>query len=69
MLTSMNLAYPYHQVIGFYMERAGFAGDEIERFRRLGLKFDFYLAHAIIEKNFDQRWRVYFPKNLTLPEI
>ena len=32
---------PYHQAIGFYMERAGFDDSTCDKLRRLGLKFDF----------------------------
>jgi AbiEi antitoxin C-terminal domain len=44
-LNRLDYVYPYHQAIGFYMERAGFDTPACEKLRRLGLRFDFYLSH------------------------
>ena len=61
-LKKLSYAYPYHQVIGFYMQRAGYALPSLEHLRRLGLQFDFYLAYGMKAKQFDQEWRLYVPK-------
>jgi predicted transcriptional regulator of viral defense system len=61
-LRKLKYVYPYHQVIGFYMERAGYAADQFERLRKLGLEFDFYLAHGMKQTDFDSRWRLHFPQ-------
>jgi predicted transcriptional regulator of viral defense system len=63
-LKQLDYVYPYHQAIGFYLERAGYASGQYERLRGLGLKYDFYLAHAMAEKRFVPEWRLYVPKNL-----
>src|SRR5258708_15744913 len=44
-LKKLNYAYPYHQAIGFYMEKAGYERERFMRLRKLGLEFDFYIAH------------------------
>jgi predicted transcriptional regulator of viral defense system len=65
MLTSLDYAYPYHQAIGFYMERSGgYTDSQIAIVERFEKKFDFYLDHQIKQKQYSDRWRVYFPKGL-----
>jgi len=61
-LKRLDYIYPFHQAVGFYMERAGFEPRDCERFRRLGLKFDFYLCHQMRQRVHDQEWRIYYPK-------
>jgi hypothetical protein len=65
MLSNMKYIYPYHQAIGFYLERAGVYTERqlslIEKFEK---KCDFYLAHQIKEKVYSKRWRLYHPKGL-----
>jgi hypothetical protein len=63
-LKKLDYLYPYHQAIGFYMQRAKYEESRYERLRSLGLGFDFYLAHDIRDREFDPYWRLYFPKGL-----
>lgn len=62
MLRKLNFIYPYHQAIGFYMERAGYAQTHLEKLRSFGLNFEFYLSHDIRDKEFNQDWRLFYPK-------
>lgn len=61
-LKKLNYLYPYHQAIGFYMQRAGFQPKQYERLKALGLNYDFYLAHGITERAYDAEWRLFYPK-------
>jgi len=63
-LRKLNYVYPYHQAIGFLMERAGFSAEECAKLRRLGTKFDFYLIHGMKNPQYDKRWRLYFPEGV-----
>ncbi len=61
-LRKLDYLYPYHQAIGFYMERAGFPGKQHERLKALGMKHDFYLAHDLRDKAYDAGWHLFYPK-------
>lgn len=63
-LKKLNYVYPYHQAIGFYMSRAGYGESRVERLKRLGLQWDFYLTHNIQNREYDSSWRLFYPKGL-----
>jgi hypothetical protein len=62
MLKKLDFAYPYHQAIGFYLERAGYRASTLDLLRRFPTKFDFYLTHGMAETSFHKTWRLHVPK-------
>jgi hypothetical protein len=60
-LKKLNYLYPYHQAIGFYMERAGYAEQALGRIEELGAELDFYLAHGLSNRAYSKRWRLHHP--------
>lgn len=61
--SQLNYTYPYHQVIGFYLEKAGYNKEVYNEFLNFrDLDFDFYLTYNILHKEFSEKWRLYYPK-------
>lgn len=64
LLKKMNYVYPYHQVIGFYLERAGYKESAIKLMERFPIEHKFYLTYAMRNKSFSDRWNLYYPTEL-----
>lgn len=64
MLKQLGHIYPYHQAIGFYLERAGFKPSALDLFRELPREFDFYLTNDMKEREYVKEWRLHIPKGL-----
>lgn len=63
-LGKLDYMYPYHQAIGFYLERAGASGHQTAPLRALGLAFDFHLVHGLKKSRLDTSWQVRIPEGL-----
>jgi len=64
-LKKLDYVYPYHQSIGFYMQRAGYPERQYSRLKALGINYDFYLNYQLPDtKKFDKTWRLYYPDGL-----
>ena len=63
-LRKLDYIYPFHQVIGFYMERAGYSESTYRRLKDMGLDFDFHLAYGMKDPEYISDWRLYVPKGL-----
>jgi hypothetical protein len=63
-LRKINHVYPYHQAIGFYMQRAGFENSALNSLKKMGLEYDFYLDYGMVQTDYSKEWRVFFPRNL-----
>lgn len=61
-LRALDYKYPYHQSIGFLMERAGFEVKKLQRLRELGSEFDFYLGYGLKNPVLDHSWRIFHPE-------
>ncbi|HEX8163585.1 MAG TPA: hypothetical protein VF538_17070 [Pyrinomonadaceae bacterium] len=64
-LLEMDYVYPYHQAVGFYLDRAGVYEDsELRQLQEIPMEFDFYLENRMDEPDYSERWRLYFPRGL-----
>jgi predicted transcriptional regulator of viral defense system len=56
MLQTLDYTYPYHQAIGFYLERSGYYDDaSIKLFHEFPKEFDFYLANGMKSTAYSKR--------------
>jgi hypothetical protein len=62
MLKKLDYIYPYHQVIGFLLERAGYKASAVDLLRRFPQEFDFYLMHNMAQTEYVPQWRLHIPK-------
>lgn len=63
-LKKLDYVYPWHQAVGFYLQRAGFEPSRLARFKELGLGVDFYLAYGLKTPHYDSDWRIHYPEGL-----
>jgi predicted transcriptional regulator of viral defense system len=63
-LKKLDYIYPYHQAIGFLLDRAGYGDKRSVMLRKLGLEHDFYLAHGVQQPEYSSEWRLFYPKGL-----
>ena len=62
-LDQLNLVYPYHQVIGFYLEQAGYPESALRIFER-DINMNFYLTYNMKKPQFNQRWKLFYPRGM-----
>ncbi len=64
-LRKLEYTYPYHQAIGFYLDRTGrYSDTQLSLLRDLPIEFDFYLDYGLVDPDYNAEWRLYFPKGL-----
>jgi hypothetical protein len=61
-LQKLGYVYPYHQAVGFYLERAGYKRSSLDLLRRFPMEFDFYLTHQMGKTDYVKDWRLHVPK-------
>jgi len=62
-LQKLNYIYPYHQAIGFYLQRAGvYRESQIKLLKKFDFEYDFYITHKMKETEYSKEWRLYYPK-------
>jgi predicted transcriptional regulator of viral defense system len=64
MLRELDYIYPYHQAIGFCLERAGHDEAVLAPLREMPMVSDFYLAHRMGPTAFIPKWRLHVPADL-----
>lgn len=63
-LKKLDYLYPYHQPIGFVMQKAGYPKKDCRKLRALGVDKDFYLTHGLHEPAYSEDWRLFYPRDL-----
>jgi len=61
----LKYTYPYHQAIGFYLQRAGsYSPALLELLKKFDMKYDFYLTYQMERPTYSEEWRLYYPFGL-----
>lgn len=62
MLAKLAYRYPYHQAVGFYLEKAGtYKPAQLNLLRKLDRSLDFYLTHDMRTTAYSAEWRLHYP--------
>lgn len=63
-LKKLEYVYPYHQAIGFYLEKSGkYKESQIKLLERFEIKCNFYLTYQMKTIDYSNRWKLYYPKD------
>jgi hypothetical protein len=60
-LLKIGHTYPYHQSIGFYLEKAQFPGEAISAFENMKKDLTFYLDYRIKDPKVSEKWNIVYP--------
>ena len=63
-LKALRYTYPYHQAVGFYLQRVGVPSAKLAPLRKFEISCNFYLANQMSTKRLDPTWRVYYPEEI-----
>jgi predicted transcriptional regulator of viral defense system len=62
LLDKLDFIYPYHQAIGFYLEKSGaYKDNQIKLISKKDMKFDFYLTYDMKEMLYSEKWKLFYP--------
>lgn len=62
-LKRIDYVYPYHQSIGYYLQRAEYDDLCLNLFKE-NIKYKFFLDYNMTKPNFSKEWKVFYPNNL-----
>lgn len=60
-IETMDFIYPYHQAIGYYLEKAGYSSQQLAEVRQIPQELDFYLTYDMRKTAYAKNWRLYYP--------
>ena len=64
-LKNLDFIYPYHQAIGFYLEKSGIRINKIlENITEKEFKYNFYLDYNMKNPKYSKTWKLYYPVDL-----
>ncbi|MBI3384046.1 MAG: hypothetical protein HY019_18750 [Aquabacterium sp.] len=58
---NLGFGYPYHQAIGYYLERAGYKKSVVELFEAMPMNRNFYLTHNMGKSSWVAKWHLFVP--------
>ena len=64
LLAKIKHLYPYHQALGFMLQKAGMNEEALSPLRKPTIRFRFYLEYAMKAPKYDPVWQLYYPSNL-----
>ena len=63
--SQMNFIYPYHNIIGFYLEHSGYNKSEIDSFKKIkDNSKKIYLTYNMHNPILSKEWNIFYPKGL-----
>jgi predicted transcriptional regulator of viral defense system len=63
-LLKLDYIYPYHQSIGFYLQKSGcYKERQIDLLREKEKIYDFYLTYNMLSKEYSKEWHLYYPSS------
>jgi hypothetical protein len=63
-LTKLNYVYPYHQALGWYMDKAGYSTQQLKKLRSRPRPRRFYLTHKMEKPVFVDAWQIFVPPHM-----
>ena len=67
MLAQLDYRYPYHQSIGFLLERSGqYPAELVSLFEAIPRTVDFYLDYGLRNPEYDAKWRLFYPRGMNV---
>lgn len=63
-LNQLDYIYPYHQLIGFYLDLAGFPKNNLQIFLNRKTNINFYQTYNLSNKKLNEKWGIYYPTGL-----
>lgn len=64
LLAKMKFTYPYHQALGFVLQKVGMSEESLDPLKDRKIRFRFYLDYGMKAPAFDPSWKIYYPPDL-----
>jgi predicted transcriptional regulator of viral defense system len=64
LLAKVKYIYPYHQALGFILQRAGVPEEELAPLKQRAIRLKFYLDYGMNQPAYDPAWKLYYPRDL-----
>lgn len=61
-LKKIDYTYPYHQAIGFYLEKAGYSPASVNLLHKFEKNYDFFLTYKMQDPDYSDKWKLFYPR-------